>query len=228
MSSNKIEIYKDSSYIEKNQTWHEEDSEWKYAHIRELIKNITITNAVDVGCGAGKIIELLQHDFPDVECHGFDITDNVQKFWEKRDPRIQFHFKDILTEQVHYDLLLLIDVFEHVEDYYSFLRLLRKKSKYFVFHIPLDMFVLATLTSNYKQKKESVGHLHYFDYNTALGVLEDTGYDIMDYKLTKSYKQANTKLNNKLKALRGIGEVCFGQKFNSKLLGGYSLMVLCK
>jgi hypothetical protein len=126
------------------------------------------------------------------------------------------------------DLVLLIDVFEHVEDYYGFLRELQKKSKYFVFHIPLDMFVLASLMNNYEQKKIKVGHLHYFDYRTALGVLEDTGYKVINYHFTKNYLQSQTKEVKMLRPFRRVGEFLFGIKSNSKILGGYSIMVLCE
>lgn len=221
-------IYNDNTYLEKNTNWHEDDSIWKYNHIKSMISKISYNSVVDVGCGAGKILELFQNDFSSKEFYGYDISQNLQNFWDKRNPQIKFFSKNILEMEIKYDLLLLIDVFEHVEDYYMFLRKLNSKSNYFIFHIPLDMFVLASLTNNYKQKKASVGHLHYFDHNTALSVLEDTGYKVIDFKLTKAYLQSKTKLNKMLSIIRKIGSCILGNKLNSRIFGGYSMMVLCE
>src|SRR5690606_39364807 len=47
-----------------------------------------------------------------------------------------------------FDLVLCIDVFEHIEDYLGFLRILRDKGTYKLFHIPLDMTVLSVLKNS--------------------------------------------------------------------------------
>ena len=220
-------IYSDNSYLEKNKGWHQEDSDWKFKNIIKVLENTKYKSIADVGCGAGKILENFYNRDPSLNLNGYDISDNIQDFWASKPAEINFHTIDFLTLDVKYDLTLLIDVFEHVEDYYLFLRKLSTKSEYFVFHIPLDMFVLAGLTNNYKRKKENLGHLHYYDYNTALGVLNDTGYNILNFNFAKTYLQADTKENNKLRILRKVGEFFLGVKYNSLIFGGYHLVVLC-
>ncbi len=222
------DIYKNSAYLKKNESWHEEDSDWKYKNIKKVLGNLKYNTIVDVGCGAGKILENFYKDNQELKLYGFDISENVQDFWINKSESIVFHKSNFLESQMNTDLVLLIDVFEHVEDYYGFLKQLQKKSKHFVFHIPLDMFVLASLTNNYEKKKSKVGHLHYFDYRTALGVLDDTGYNVINYNFTKSYLQSQTKIVRRLRPLRRIGELIFGNKLNSKIFGGYSIMVLCE
>jgi SAM-dependent methyltransferase len=221
-------IYKDNTYFSKNQNWHTEDSDWKFNHIQKSISKINYKKIVDIGCGAGKILENFYNKNSSLELYGFDISDNIQHFWKDLPKKINFHHEDFLNGNLNSDLLLLIDVFEHIEDYYSFLRKINTRSKYFAFHIPLDLFVLASLTNNYTQKKKKLGHLHYFDFNTALGVLEDTGYKTLNYHFTKTYLQSQTKAVKILRPFRRIGEFLFGIKWNSKILGGYSLMVLCE
>ena len=77
---------------------------------------------------------------------------------------------------------MAIDVFEHVEDYFGFLRKLREKAEYKIFHIPLDLSVQTVLRSSPIIKgRKSVGHIHYFTKETALETLKDTGYEIIDY-----------------------------------------------
>lgn len=41
---------------------------------------------------------------------------------------------------------MLIDVFEHIEDYMDFLRSINSRAKYFVFHIPLDMYIQGLIS----------------------------------------------------------------------------------
>lgn len=221
-------IYNDGKYLSDNENWHEDDSEWKMQQIQTVINNIKFNTVVDVGCGAGKILECFYNYNKNLELHGYDITNNVEVFWKKRPNEIKFYFQDFLQTDKYFDLLLLIDVFEHIEDYYSFLRKISMRSKYFVFHIPLDMFVLASLTKNYTKKKESVGHLHYFDIDTALGVLKDTGYKILKFQLTKAFLQSVTASNKKMRILRKVGEKMLGKELNSKVFGGYSVIVLCE
>ena len=84
------------------------------------------------------------------------------------------------------DLILLLDVFEHVPDYLGFLDALRKKTKWIIFHIPLDMGAWDILRkSNYMLfMQKTYGHLHYFSKETALATLSDVGYDVVDYFYT--------------------------------------------
>jgi 2-polyprenyl-3-methyl-5-hydroxy-6-metoxy-1,4-benzoquinol methylase len=54
--------------------------------------------------------------------------------------------KDFLEEKdTYFDVVMAIDVFEHVEDYLGFIRRLRVKGEYKVFHIPLDLSVQTVL-----------------------------------------------------------------------------------
>ena len=87
------------------------------------------------------------------------------------------------------DVLLLLDVFEHVPDYLGFLAGLRDRAGLFVFHIPLDLCAWGvTLGSRWMlHMRETYGHLHYFSYETALATLEDTGYTIVDEFFTDDY-----------------------------------------
>jgi len=72
-------------------------------------------------------------------------------------------------EKQFFDVVMAIDVLEHVEDYFTFLRKISKKGKYKIFHIPLDMSVSAVLRiSPLIDGRKKVGHIHYFSKDTAL------------------------------------------------------------
>ena len=96
-------------------------------------------------------------------------------------------WEDILEENTTtpFDLIMALDVFEHVEDYVGFLKQLRVKIEYKIFHIPLDMSVMSVMRmTSILNARDKVGHLHYFCKETALATLTDTGYQIIDWFYT--------------------------------------------
>lgn len=218
--------YNDGSYLKQNENWHAEDSEWKYRQFKEYLTSSDFKSVADIGCGAGVVLNLINNEFDGKELTGYDISDNVEKFWEGIDPKITFYNEDFFTfNEEQYDVIVSLDVLEHVENYYEFIKKIRGRGKHFIFHVPLDMFVLASLTNNYRRKKDELGHLHYYDKNTILEVFKDCGYKVKDYKFTKAYKVAKTGRAKKMRLLRTIGEKILGKDLNSRVLGGYSLIV---
>ena len=119
---------------------------------------------------------------------GFDISPQaIEIAKSKENANLKFYNDDFLKAKVaSADLILLLDVFEHVPDYLGFLDALRKKTKWIVFHIPLDMGARdIPRESNYMlYKRKKYGHLHYFSKETALATLSNLGYDVVDYFYT--------------------------------------------
>jgi hypothetical protein len=124
---------------------------------------------------------------------------------------------------------MAIDVFEHVEDYFGFLRSLREKGTYKVFHIPLDLSVQTVLRSSPIIKhRSSIGHIQYFTKETVLATLKDTGYDVVDYFYTNGSELPNRGWKANL--LRIPRRILFSidADLTVTVLGGFSLMVLAK
>lgn len=127
-------------------------------------------------------------------------------------------------------MVLAIDVFEHVEDYFGFLRKLWEKAEYKIFHIPLDLSVQTVFRSSpILKERKTVGHIHYFTKETALETLKDTGYSIIDH----FYTGGSLELPNRgwrANLLRIPRKLAFSlnKDLSVRLLGGYSLMVLAK
>jgi hypothetical protein len=144
---------------------------------------------------------------------------------------LQFFLKDSLDErETSFDVVMAIDVFEHVEDYCGFLRNLRTKGKYKIFHIPLDLSVQAVLRSSpILRGRASVGHIHYFTKETALATLKDTGYEVVDYFYTNGSLEL-PNLGWKTNLLKLPRRLLFSihQDLTVRILGGFSLLVLAK
>src|ERR1700730_14719587 len=181
-------IYTDGSYLAKTGgTWHLEDSLFKAQQIVSLLPRndeITPNTICEIGCGAGGILAELQKMLPQhIAFTGYDISPQAHVLSTQfSNPNCQFIFGDAFADASKYDLVLVMDVIEHVEDYFSFLRRTREKGDWKLYHIPLEAYVVGVLQGfNYW---DSLGHLHVFTIETALKALQHTGHQVVDWGFT--------------------------------------------
>jgi len=228
------DMYTQGDYLSHNPSWGREESPWKAQQILKMLKrnNIEPKTICEVGCGAGEILRQLQLKMPeDRQFMGYEISPQAIEFCQTRsNEALHFKLGDILEEKdVHFDLMLLIDLIEHLEDYYGFLRAIKPMSTYKIFHIPLDLSIQSVLRVKpiLRQRRE-VGHIHYFNKEIALLILKDAGYEVLDYFYTpsrelpgKSWSSATAKFLRRL-------AVTIQEDWTARLLGGLPLMVLAR
>lgn len=228
------DMYRGNEYAEKNPSWHEEDAEWKAGHIRDIVLKNKVEHATicEVGCGTGDILLHLERMFPVAKLNGFDISPHaLNRARSKHSERTHFELADITEKSgLRFDLLLAIDVFEHVEDYIMFVKHLRPMAKTKIFHIPLDLSVQSVFRSTpIMRMRETVGHLHYFYKDTALATLTDCGYEIRDWKYTASRLELpNQALSSQLMRIPRRAAFAINPDAAVRVLGGYSMMVLAE
>ena len=234
VSSN--DIYLNGEYFKNNPEWDVQDASWKVAIIYGLLQKNKIQPAdvIEVGCGAGaNLVELAKADQGIKKLSGYDISPQAIDLAVKNSSeRIQYFNKDLLTEnEVSAELLLIIDVVEHVDDYYGFLRKLKTKARHFVFHIPLDVSGRTVMKPHVTlQQRQSVGHIHYFTKEMVEWALQDTGYTIIDWVYTKpvvDIKPADSFKRGVKKILRNFS-FAINKDWSVKKWGGYSIMILAK
>jgi 2-polyprenyl-3-methyl-5-hydroxy-6-metoxy-1,4-benzoquinol methylase len=141
MSNDGMDIYRSGEYAKRNPTWHAEDSSWKAGLILDAMSHCDLKPKMvaEVGCGAGVILSSMAHTLGDsVEFHGYDIAPAaIERARCLEEKSLHFHMADFLNEDTpHFDLLLCIDVVEHLENYPEFLRNIRDKAlKYSMSHL---------------------------------------------------------------------------------------------
>lgn len=227
-------IYQDGTYLDNNQTWHEEDSPWKAKQIIEIMKRNSLepSTACEVGCGAGEILNQLSLNKKDTHFFGYEISPQAFSLCEKKTkPKLSFFLEDLLQDnEEFFDIVMAIDVFEHVEDYFSFLRKLKSKGEYKIFHIPLDLSVQSVLRSSpILNGRKSVGHIHYFTKETALATLSDTGYEVLDYFYTSgTLDLPNRGWKANLLSIPRRVSYAINKDLAVRILGGCSLLVLAR
>lgn len=232
-STETLYTQENSQYLESNPTWHVEDSPWKARQILKILdrNGLYPKTVAELGCGAGEILNQLYAAMPmSVMFSGFDISpDGIRLANEKTKERLNFYLSGLPEDACRFDLLLLIDVLEHVPDYLGFLSQCKGKASYTIFHIPLDISAQAVLRDKLMKKRKSVGHLHYFTKDTALATLRDTGYEVVDYFYTTSaFELPRKTLKSQLAFLPRKIMYKINQDLAVKLLGGCSLIVLTK
>jgi cyclopropane fatty-acyl-phospholipid synthase-like methyltransferase len=234
MRSNADKRYLDGAYFAHNPSWHAEHSATKAGWIDSILRRNSLLpkTIAEVGCGSGEILVELKKRRPEAQFTGFEISPQAFGICSpKGAPGLEFRLDDLLEfSGPQFDLVLAIDVFEHVGDYLGFLRALRGRGTYKVFHIPLDLSVQALIRgTNFPILREQTGHLHYFYKYTALATLRDCDYEIIDWNYTRSSQElpgkgVRTKIANLPRKLMQL----VSEDLSARFLGGYSLMVLAR
>jgi 2-polyprenyl-3-methyl-5-hydroxy-6-metoxy-1,4-benzoquinol methylase len=226
------EMYANGHYLQNNPTWHVEDSPWKAKQILRMLEknNIQPRTVAEVGCGAGEILAQLCLQMPqNTHFTGYELSPDAFSMCKSRsNDRLTFRMEDPLNKGERTDLLLVIDVFEHVEDYISFIKKCQPIAKYKMFHIPLDISVQSVLRGTIMAGRRKFGHLHYFTKETALATLEDYGYRIVDHFYTAGSLELARTIKAKIAYLPRLILDKIDKDFSVKLLGGHSLLVVAE
>jgi hypothetical protein len=232
------ELYTSGDYLTKNPTWHIEDSLWKAKQIFQIMirNHITHKTICEVGCGAGEILRQLQTNMNDESIFsGYEISPQAFELATSRaNERLHFKLADITQDNdAFFDLILVIDVIEHLENYFEFLRKIKTKSTFKIFHIPLDLTMNAILQGNLLKVRHSYGHIQYFTKDIALEALNDVGYEVLDYFYTPASIEIPSSVIQqeiKRKLLKLPRKLFFKvhQDLAVRILGGWSLLVLAK
>ena len=228
------ERYQNNEYRDSNPTWHAEDSPWKAQQIATMLNKHAFSPSTicEIGCGAGDILLRLSESFPNSTLHGYEVSKDAFDICEpKQTEQVKFYLEDVVATEATYELLLCIDVFEHIADYIGFLNNIKQKASNHIFHIPLDISVKSIFCNSMMKGRVSAGHLHYFTPETAIATLQDAGYRIRDYVYTAPFLKGGipSKTFN-AKALTLPRRILFGlsPSFLSKTLGGCSLLVFAQ
>jgi hypothetical protein len=174
----------------------------------------------------------LERAFPKSTLSGYEVSPHAfNRAAPKQTDHTKFYLEDVLSgSDQHFDLVLAIDIIEHIEDYISTIKALRAIGQYKIFHIPLDLSAQSLIRSRpISDLRRNVGHIHYFYKETAIATLEDCGYTIIDQCYTASRLELpNQALTSRMMRLPRRMMFAVNADFAVRLLGGYSLLILAK
>lgn len=225
--------YEKGGYLARFPTWHDEDSPWKAGLIVEMIRRhgLQPKSICEVGCGAGGVLASIRQNLGH-PCRfvGYDVSQQALELCAAHaDESISFVQGDVREVAPGFDLALCVDVVEHVEDCFSFLRELRTKGNLTILHIPIELSVERIMLNRFLESRRQFGHIHVFNRDTALELLRECGYEIIDWRYTPAALALPAhRLGNRLARVPRLLLSWLSPEVCSRLLGGWSLLVLAR
>ena len=218
-----LDRYHDGRYVDANPDWHVGTSAWKADQIHAALGGWRPQTICEVGCGAGEILRILHDKVPESALVGYDVSPTAIALAAARSTqRLTFRLGDASDDEEHFDLMLVMDVIEHVPDPIDFLRQLAGRATCFIMHIPLDICGASAIRGRELLEKRAVlGHIHYFSPETALATVTDAGYHVIGYHYTPIWQTWPMSLR------RSVAR-CLPRGAAVRLVGGYSLLVVAE
>jgi SAM-dependent methyltransferase len=203
------DFYKSNQYQLNNPTLHEEDSFWKSKKIllsvdyllrRHGGKMITI---LDVGGGAGLILSTIAIYIKkiykvDVVKYAIDLSPGMLSVQKENNPDLKICLNEDIKEtslrNKSVDLVLMIDVLEHLSNPSDALEEINRISKYCIFKVPLEDnldFRLINFFNGGKLKKmleDKVGHINSYNSRSLKTLIEQSGFKIINFEYTNVFE----------------------------------------
>ena len=225
-------VFLTGEYLARVPHWHADDSIWK---AKEVFRMLQLTQLAprhigEVGCGTGEVLRQLQL-LMDSGCNfwGYDIAPDAIKLSRSRqNDRLHCKVADSTRDfRSDLDVLLILDVLEHQENYFTFLRDLKHVAPYKLFHTVLDLSAQAVLRPDglIKLRKTS-DDLHFFTKDTMLQALRDEGYRIIRWFYAPRAIYRASSVAKRIKQWPRQMLYALHQDLAVRCLGGYSLFVL--
>ena len=133
----------------------------------------------DLGCGEGFIIDTITTRYPNVKIDGFDISQSALDIAKTKHPNFNFYQSDVkeLPEPAKtskYDLVILTEVLEHIDDYKKVLENIQNMSfKSLIISVPDEpLFSISNLIfgKNIKRMGKDPEHVNFWT-DRSLGKL---------------------------------------------------------
>lgn len=227
------DAYTAGSYAATNHDWHESDATWKAKQVARMLDShgLRPESICDIGCGTGGVLDELDSLLDwETKLTGYEVAQEAFKHSPAdRITRIELVQGAHDMDQRTFDLMLCLDVFEHIEDYYGFLRSIRSKAPLVVFHIPIEHAVTTALSPGPILKSAmQVGHIQHFSAAVALEALRYSGYEILDSVHTVPAREFQAQGARQAfgRAVR-VAAASINVDLAARLMTGFSLLVLC-
>ncbi len=167
---------------------------WRFNELSEVISiKGDLKSVLEIGAGTGMNLRLLNNKYECENIYGLDLAKPGLEIINKELPEVHVIQSDaqfLPIKDKAMDLVLLIDILEHLEKPNLTLFEAKRVGKYVALKIPLEKAMISTLFSNLK-KRERVGlkhhkggHLYEWKKKDAIRLLTRSGLTIINYKLS--------------------------------------------
>ena len=221
--------YTTGEYARHNPGWHAEDASEKAAAVAALAEDAGLSprSVVDVGCGAGGVAHALAERWPTVHVQGWDVSEEAIRRARALASRAAFHVGSVPSD-VRADLVLCLDVAEHLPDDVGLLASLASVADTAVIRLPLDLSALDVLRpARMLEARRRYGHLHAYTRALALARLAEAGWRARTVRL---HRVPPPRATTRARAVDALRRAAFrvSPGLTADLLGGWSLLALAE
>jgi len=203
-----------------------------------LFKNLPSRSfsIADIGCGAGKVstglADRLRVSNPEfnISTYGYDLSPQAIAVAKKGSYKGEFICGDIRDARRAWDLALLCDIIEHVDDPEAFLRAVAERARYFVVGFAMDDNLANRMDKRRRECTIRGGHVNQFNEHKAMAIVNKFGK-----VLASGYINNPLSTNLKIRSVRGLFTLPFrvtlqllSRRLKGKLFGGESIYFFVK
>lgn len=228
-------LYIDGDYAAMHPDWHLEDAPGKaidifpaLGFVVECYNGKNMLKIADVGAGVGGVLsevgKLVSASYPhlNVDLTGFEISPQAVNKGRELFPLLDLRHKYFEAEDGPFDIVMLIDVLEHLENPRDILRAAISCSDYLVVRQPLVESFSSYLQNRYRSEREIYGHINHFNCRSFVDLLSSVGWETVKVDLVPWWELA-TPQQFKASFIRKL--TCkFNRTITSYLLGDYNLI----
>lgn len=136
--------------------------------------NINSASLIDLGCGRGDFLVLLNRFFPNWDLAGIDFSEESVSFCKLRSDKINFICGDFLKSNLKgYDFISAFEVLEHIEDDVSAMKRIfnvLSEDGYFIGSVP-------SIRKRFSIVDEFAGHFRRYDKSELKQKFVDVGFE---------------------------------------------------
>ena len=205
------ERYTGDAYVNIHQNWHLGDSEGKAAELAPLFRALPEALAgltvVDVGTGAGGVPHalsmLLAPDSPTFV--GYEISEHAIRLGrDKFGDAVELRQRSFGERDGPFDVVMFIDVLEHLENPWEMLRHARGVARYMVVRQPLlDNFGVFR-HDKYRAQRDELGHITFFNHRSFLDIVTATGWKPLVTELLPPWRLSQPAPAGRLRPLKQL------------------------
>ncbi len=223
-------------YLVKNPELHASDAESKARAILNLASGIVQPDSIlDIACGSGLVLQQVVKELTPERAVGLDISESIIAEARKLniDTRIVFQVADAFSySKSHFNLVLAIDIVEHVNDDLALLKHISSLGEYVIIKVPIEhnflnsfLYLISGKRIDYWRTTEAkYGHIHHYGLSEFISKLRELDLHLI--------KVDYMPLPKRSAALREILRWLFlplwfiSRNFYVRLTGGFLVVLL--
>jgi hypothetical protein len=163
---------------------------------------------------------------------GFDISQEALNKARSLFPDLEFERASVFEIERTFDIVLVVDVLEHLESPVAFLHRCLSLARVIVIHLPLDENLWGKLLhgkSYYEYLRGDRGHVKFFDKTRGFRLIRAAGGDLLAWKYTPwglEHDFDHSRTGMMVRILRRIS-FHISMDLGVRVFGGASLAAVC-